>query len=481
MSNAVAAPSKLSSRNSASLKKIRDLRGGVAQMRVMGRTYLPQETKESDADYDNRLKRSWLFPGLDKAIEDVADRVFAREVRFGEDVPPVIAELEADITADGRNLNNFARDLFEDGVEAGLSFILVDMPRKDGEMTIAQERQANMRPYVTMVRAEQVLGWKTERIGGKTVLSQVRIMETATEDGEDEFEQIEVPQVRVLQRSEGKVWGRLYREDDKGDWLMHEDFTVDMDEISIVPFYTRRTGFFQGRPNFEGLADLNVAHWQSASDQRNILHYARVPLLVALGMSADDFTVAVNSSISTSRPKTEADVKWVEHEGKAIGAGRDDLKDLEQSMRVLGLELMLPKTGNPTATGEAIDAAKSQTPLAQMANNLKESLERMAYFMGLYINLAGEFTVNVNTDYGLSLLNQADLTLLLQAVNTGQLSRQTFLKELIRRNVLMDDLDIDDEIERIKDEEPEPISLPLNLEDDDEDEDDEDDEQDEAA
>lgn len=475
MSNSVAVPSALSARNSAALKKIRDLRGGVAQMRAMGRVYLPQETKESNEDYDNRLSRSWLFPGVNKAIEDVADRVFAREVRFGDDVNPRIADLEDDITADGRNLNNFARDFFEDGVEAGISFALVDMPRKDGTMTVAQERQAKMRPYVTLVRAEQVLGWKTERIGGKTVLSQVRIMETATEDGDDEFEQIEVPQVRVLQRQDGLVWGRLYRQDDKKDWHLFDTFSVAMEDISIVPLYTRRTGFFQGRPNFDGLADLNIAHWQSASDQRNILHFARVPILVALGMSAEDFTLAVNSSIQTSRPKTEADVKWVEHEGKAIAAGRDDLKDLELRMQALGLELMIPKTGAPTATGEAIDAAKSQTPLAQMASNLKEALERILYLMALYSGEETSGTVNVNTDYGLSLLSQADLTVLLQAVNTGQISKHTFLKELVRRNVLMDDLDIDDEIERIKDEEPEPISLPFNLEDDDE-ESDEDDE-----
>jgi hypothetical protein len=136
-------------------------------------------------------------------------------------------------------------------------------------------------------------------------------------------------------------------------------------------------------------------------------------------------------------------------------------------MTQLGLKSVMPKPGNPTATGEALDMVKSVTPLAMMADSLKDALEAMLDFMGQFLGL-GEGkggSVTVNKDFGLSLLNGADLTFLLQAVNTGQISRITFLRECLRRGVLMDDLDPEEEIERIEDEMPEPVTVPLEEDD----------------
>lgn len=462
--NNVAKPSALSLHGDARLQKIRTLRGGVEAMRNSGRTYLPKEEGESDSDYEDRLNRSWLFPGLDKAIEDVADRVFSREVQLGEDVPESIAELAENITSEGRNLNTFARDVFEDGVEAGISFILADGPRRNGDETRADEIAQNLRPYLTHIQAEDVLGWQTKQIGNKTVVTQFRFFEYANEDDPNNpWEQEYIQQVRVLYRGEGSVSFEVYRKT-QGDWAIHDSGIIDLPEIPVVAFYTNRTGFFQAKPMYEKLADLNIAHWQSASDQRNILHSARVPVLAIFGFEGD-VSIGPNRAFVTSRGPSDADIKYIEHTGKAIEAGRDDLKDLEARMESLGLELLLPKTGNPTATGRAIDTSKAQTPLAMMANSLKDALEKAIDYMGQFIGLPPDSagSVSVNTDFGLSLLGGADLAFLLQAVNTGQISRETFIRECIRRNVLMDDIDPDEEAERIEMETPAQISLPEEL------------------
>ena len=61
--------------------------------------------------------------------------------------------------------------------------------------------------------------------------------------------------------------------------------------------------------------------------------------------------------------------------------------------------------------------------------------------------------------YGVGLLKQVDLDFLLKSVNTGQISRATFLSEVKRRGVLMDDFSIEDEMERIEDDLPERQDL----------------------
>ena len=468
MTDSVAVPSKHSLRGDARLKKIRDLRGGVVAMRKAGETYLPKEEREEQSDYDDRLARSWLFPALDKAIEDVADRIFSKDVSLSADVPTDLAELAEDIDNQGRNLNSFARDVLEDGTEAGIAFILVDSPPKQGDLTLAQARAINFRPYLVHIKAEDILGWKTTKIGNKSVLSMVRIWETVEEnDPDDKFKEVTVPQVRVLELPVkngvvGNVVVSVYRENKDGKWeLRDRPIQSGLQEITLVPFYTNRTGFMKGKPRYEKLADLNIAHWQSASDQRNILHKARVPLLALFGFSVEDVTSSPNSALVTTKSPQEADGKWVEIEGASIEAGRNDLKDLEQRMTVLGIELAWkPVSNNTGATGAAIDHGKMVTPLAMIAASLQDALNKAFGFMAKYKGTEMSGGVEVNRDFGASLLGTGDLVFLLNAVNTGQISQETFLKECARRGVLISDLNIEDEIERIKDEAPETVSLP---------------------
>ena len=56
------------------------------------------------------------------------------------------------------------------------------------------------------------------------------------------------------------------------------------------------------------LADKNIEHWQSASDQRNALTVARFPMLAGKGLTQkemEDIVLAPNQSLSTENPAGE--------------------------------------------------------------------------------------------------------------------------------------------------------------------------------
>lgn len=458
MSKTVAKASKMSAHGSETLAKCRALRSGVEGMRAQGEKYLPKEERESDKDYQDKLARAWLFPAFDKTIEDVADRVFSKPAAMSEDVPDALLELEDNITGDGTSFTNFARELFEDGVEAGISFILIDATRvADPDLarrglSRSQSRTYGVRPYMRMIRAESVLGWKHDE---NYRLTMIRYREEVAVETEDEFEEKNVTQIRVMTLENNQVYVRLFRKEERGeDWLVYDNFIIPIDEIAVVPFYTKRTGFFTGKPPYETLADLNIAHWQSAADQRNIAHIARVPFLAAYGMEAADFTVAANNIITTTKGPQEAKIEWVTlKDSSNVEVGERDLEKLELRMQWLGLQLILPKTGTTTATGEGLDAAKSMTPLMQMASDLKGALEQALRLMAKFANAGNDGgSVYVNTDYGLALLSTADYDLLMKAVVAGKLSHARFLIELQRRAVLGDDMDVDEEIAAIMEE-----------------------------
>src|SRR5690606_28613013 len=88
-----------------------------------------------------------------------------------------------------RGLQEFARDWFEDALCYGISYALVLAPEHQanlkGHATRTEERAAGIRPYVKLVRHDQVIGWQSQIVGGVERLTQVRIKQAVHEpDGE---------------------------------------------------------------------------------------------------------------------------------------------------------------------------------------------------------------------------------------------------------------------------------------------------------
>lgn len=432
-------------------RKGRALMGGTDAMRKGGEMFLPKFKAEDQLDYNARLKASWLFNGLAKTVQDMVGKVFDQPAELTE-APTQLQEWAVNIDMQGRDLSRFACDVFKDGFIPGVSFIMVDAPRREGTTTRAQAAQAGLRPYLVHLRLEDVLGWKTGSYGNVTALSQFRIMERVeVSSDEDEFVSETVDQVRVLDRLANGVQVRLFRKNRDDKWALFDEYATDASEITVVPFYAKRTGFFTGEPVLEDLADVNIAHWQSQSDQRNILHFARVPILFAKGID-EETEIKIGSAAVTSR-NPDADLSWVEHGGHAIAAGRQDLKDLEFQMETMGLQLLVART--QTATGAALEAAKETSTLAMMADSLRDALEQALAWMLEYGGIDGDVSVSINTDFGVSMLTPQEMTALLTAVNTGNLSKRSFLEEMKRRGALREDLDTDDELEAIEQEAPE--------------------------
>lgn len=445
----VATPTAIVSAAEAKRALPRALMGGTAAMRAAKTTYLPQEPAESDKAYTNRLNRSFLFNGYGKTVKDMVGKVLAKPITFGGTTPDEIANPETgwalNIDLAGRDINSFARDVFTDAFE-GVSYILTDMDAPVGVVTKAQEKALNRRPWLVHIKACQVLGWRSATINGVQTLTQFRFVDDQGE-ADGEFGEKTTKQVRVFTKTEAGVIWQTFRPNDKSEWLIYEEGTTTLQQIAVSVVYTGRTGFMAGLPPLADLAEVNQAHWQSQSDQRNILHVARVPILFGAGIpdeTAATWTIGAAQALTASDPL--AKLSYVEHTGGAIGAGRDDLKDLEFQMQVLGLELLIPKPGSESATGAVIDNAKANAPLTPMANSLEDALENALQFMAEYGGIATGGTVQVCKDFSVG-LNAADAATILEAVKAGLIQRTTAIRELQRRGVLSDALDPEEESE----------------------------------
>jgi hypothetical protein len=452
MSDTVNKRSAVMAKMVTAAEKGRALMGGSDAMRLAGKTYLPKFKAELDEDYKARLASSWLFNGMRKTVKDMTGRVFSKTIEISEG-PERLIDFATDINMQGQDLSAFASDVFKDAFVPGISFIMVDAPRREGETTRQQAATLGLRPYMVHLTVESILGFKTEMFNNVLALSMLRIMETVTEDDpKDEFTQIDIKQVRVLTRLDGVVSVRIYRKNDKDESYIFDEYLTNAEEITVIPFYAQRTGFFMGEPVLEDLADVNIAHWQSQSDQRNILHFARVPILFASGR-ADDEPLVISASQAVTSRDADAKLSWVEHSGEAIGAGRTDLKDLEFQMQALGLQLLV--ASHETATGAVLDSAKETSTLSMMADNLKDALEQALTWMAFYAGLPEEaITVEVNKEFGIAPLTAQEVQVMQSDVSLGLLSKEAYYEERKRRGFLRPDLETEADMDAITKEAP---------------------------
>lgn len=423
---------------------IADLMGGTAAMRRAGQRHLPRWAAEDADSYRERLKTATLFPAYSRTVSVLTGRPFSKALTIGDDVPERIKGWLDNVDLEGRNLHAFAADLFSNALAYGICGILVDCPPAEGARTVADEKQAGVRPYFVHVRHDAILGWRAEKRGGSMVLTQLRLMESV-EEPDGLFATKQVQQVRVLEIGSWTTYRKVSGENGAEAWVQHQSGTTTIDVIPFIPIYGLRRDFMVGAPPMLELAHMNIEHWQSKSDQQTILHVARVPVLFGKELGADaKIVVGANALISAS--SKDADLKYVEHSGQAIEAGRKSLLDLEDRMRQVGAELLVIKPGNTTEFQTLSDNEQGMCDLQRMTQSLEDALDRALDLMAKWVKEPEGGHVSLFSDYGAATLAEASAQLLFEMKADGSLSHATLLNELKRRGVLSPDIDVDKEI-----------------------------------
>lgn len=426
------------------------LLGGTRSMRAAGKKYLPQFPKEDDESYAKRLGSSVLFPAYKRTVSTLSGKPFSKPITVDE-APDQIEEWLEDCDLQGRNLHAFASDVFQAALGYGLAGILVEYPVTKVEegaapLTQAQEKERGIRPYFVELKCDHLLGWKVARIGVAWRLTQLRFFEFVEED-ETPYTTKVVQQVRVLNET---TW-ETHRQNDKKEWVLHDSGINTLGVVPFVPVYGERCEFMQSRPPLIEVAHLNVAHWQSASDQQNILHVARVPILAATGVD-DTYSLVVGAQAATKLPQG-ADLKFVEHGGKAIEAGAKDLADLEERMRQAGAELLVIDT-KLTATQVNTENAVGMCALQRTAEAFEDALDYALDLMARWAKLDRSGHVTLFKDFAAATLAEASAKLLLDMNLAGKISDETLHTEMQRRGILAPDINWEAERERLSNQGP---------------------------
>ncbi|UIW10298.1 protein of unknown function DUF4055 [Flyfo siphovirus Tbat2_3] len=380
------------------------LMGGTLEMRRQGEAYLPKWPKEDKESYKERLKVATLLPAYEEAIKQNLGRVFAEPTGLSDDTPDTIKELAQNIDMEGNRLDVWGQQFFSIGFQYGLVHALVDYPKTDPESvkTKADEVKSGARPYVTMLNPRQVIGWRSKVEGGKVILTDLRIRETIIVDGDD-YGQTKVEQIRHIMPRKVEIYRKSNGSNGESIWSLHEYWETSRDDIPLVTLYTKRTGFMRGSPPLLNLANLNIKHWQSQSEQDNILHVARVPILTVFGLEKGE-ELTIGSSIATQfNDRSKQGLEYVEHTGSAIGSGKTSLDDLENQMRQAGAKLLRTENSSTKSVDQTNEERMQEnSPLYTMASSLEDALDNILQIMAEWLGEETGGNVDVRTELEVS-------------------------------------------------------------------------------
>lgn len=440
---------------------ILDLLGKTPAMRAAGEKWLPKEAGEIYGEYRTRLERTILYNGFGDTVEKLSARPFSHPISV-HNIPADLEYLIDDADTTLKSFETLAQELLKDLATFGIAHIFVDhsriAPIENGEkITIADEKQLGARAIITRISPANLIGWRTtySTSSRQKKLTQIRVREFEYEDKGDYGVEL-VEYIRVW-NSNGN-W-ELHRKDDKGKYtLIDKGIFTFSDGIPLITIYANRTGFMTAEPPLEDLAWLNLAHWQSSSDQRNILRLSRFAILFGKGFP-DEYitgekalTVGPTTAVMVNNP--DAVLDYVEHSGKAIEAGSKDLDDLEVKMELLGQQPLMRTSGKSTATAKRIDENRNISSLQAWIRSLQDGLVNALEFAGKWrsIQTPEDMAVDIFNDFEVVVSGQTDKDHLLKMRQAGELSRITYLKEVKRRGLLADDIDPEDEAARLESE-----------------------------
>jgi len=430
-------------------QRSRDVVAGEDAVKDGGEKYLPKLSGQNDKEYTAYKARAAFFNATGRTVDGLTGLIFRNDPTY--DVPTQIEAIADDITLTGISLKEFAQKLVEEAIVLGRGGILIDYPPTGGvEMTEAERQALNLRPYLVLYKAEQVLDWQCGRINNRWALTMVKLSESVDiPDEKDEWKRKTVEQIRVLKIVDSttdagepvkRVMVQLFRKkqsEAKGvtEWLPEGDPafpSADGAPLAEIPFVF--VGPVDSSPDVQkapiyDLVLTNLSHYRSSADYENGLHWTGVPTPVFIG----DFITTKGEEVTTVKLGgsegihlvQDGDAKFLEFQGDGLEGGLGKaLERKEQQMAVLGARILAPEKRQAEAAETAsIHRAGENSALASLALSMSKSIVRALNFVALYLGIGDEsIAYELNTDYLPTRLSAQELAALVKAWQDGGLS-----------------------------------------------------------
>ena len=409
--------------------------------------HLPKLDEQDDTEYEAYLQRAQFFNASGRTLNSLTGLVFRTDPQV--EAPATFKDFLNDATLSGQSFYDYQKELVKDVITTGRGGTLIDWSEEE------------KRPYFAFYKAEQILNWRTQRIGGRMKVSLIALHENVfagdTEEGlpveakasEDEFEPEIQEQIRVLRLlAEGDSYGyivEIYRkvkeEDGKTEkWELQNTRSPErrgtaLTEIPFVFHGPNNSKPDVDAPPLDDLACVNLSHYRSSADLEHGRHFTALPTAWASGFDPKA-RLCIGSTTAWVTDQSNARAAFLEFTGQGLGALERALAHKEHQMAVLGARLLEEhKKAVEAASAMKIKQTGESATLKTIATSLTESLSMALRWAAFLMSpkdvaldtLTDTVKVELNTNYSEERMTAQEITALVGAWQAGALSKDSML------------------------------------------------------
>ena len=437
--------------NSDQWQTYRDILAGDPTMKRAGERYLARLHEQSDREFAEYVKRGFFFNATSRTVSGYVGLIFRK--------PPVLVmpdksadAFKSDADLLGSSFASYCKTVVEETIVMGRCGTLVDFEASASEN----------RPYFAFYTAENILNWRQQRINGKLTLTFLVLREWIEEPGEDDFEIISVPQLRVLRllpAGQGtdltysvQVWRETKNEKNEKNettWQIVSETvpTRHGKPLTEIPFVFH--GPEKSKPPVEKspIADIvaaNLDHYRLNADYKHGMHFTALPTAWVSGFDAGS-ELRIGSQVAWVANQPGATANFLEFKGEGLSTFERAMDRTERLMTVLGSRLLEnQKRSSESAEALSIRAAGEHSIVGSLATSVSASLTqalKWVHWWSSTVPAVGDITdqqamVELNKDFETSKLTGPDLQALVSAWQAGAVSRETLIHNLRQGELL---------------------------------------------
>lgn len=434
-------------------EQIGDFFDGEIAVKKAGTKYLPSLSGQTNVKYEAYKKRAIFYSAISRTCYALVGAVYRKPPAIL--LPEKLEYLRKDATGTGVSLVELAISLSIELMKNGRAGVLVDRPEEGGL------------PYITLYDADDILNWDKTPGNEFVVLEE----ETLVRSPKDRFAVEEQEGYRELTFDAAgnyivNIWMAKERSSEY-EIVSTIQPTKNGKPIQYMPFcVVSPTGldFDIDKPPVLDMVHVLEKHYQLSADYADALHAICVPTPYITGLTPDDsFELKLGTSSVIILPEANSKIGYLEFTGQGIKSVEDGLVKLEGMLGALGarmVEATGAKTLIETAEGARTREAVATAILGSIIASVEAALEKCLVWAADWENVeTSGIKIKLNRELVSSTLDANMVSALLNAVNAGKLSFESFYAALEEAGMTDAGVNADAEKERIKNNPEAPIKI----------------------
>lgn len=431
---------------------VADVCAGERAVKERGDVYLPRpmpkdKSEENRLRYEQYRARAVFYGATGRTLQGLLGAAFNREPVI--DLPPALEYAQEDVDGQGVSLYQQSQRTLSQVLQKGRRGLLVDYPHVEGGASRAALAQRAVQATIIAVDAEQIVNWRTEKVGSQHRLSLVVIREKHL--SVNGFGLDELDQYRVLSLTEGVYTVELYRETQKGsrEWVVVERYIPRRGNGSAwdrIPF-----AFVGAQDNNADidtaplcdLAAVNIAHYRNSADYEDSVYLCGQPNFWISGLDEDwrDWLQKQGLYVGARAPMLLPDGgQFGVAQAQPNTLAKEAMDQKERQMIALGARLVERGSAIMTATQARAETQTEHSVLSLVVQNVSEAYALALGWAADFMNAPGAAVgFQLSTEFMDHQMDAQTLRELVAAWQSGALPNSDLWAELRRAGLIASD------------------------------------------